>query len=279
MRAAPLAGAGPGSAAGGPVRPRLDIRPFGLPFRSLVRREVRRFIVFGVEAVLGHVFQVSIYLTLFILALGDARATPEGAAVLDHLVPGLVILTVMTKAFEQPGFSLLFDKIEGTAAELLTSPLAAFELVAGYALAGLAAGLTTAAMVLGVLALIWPVSVTHPLAILWFAAWSGLMMAMAGVIVALWADKWDHIAAAIGFLVIPLVGISGIFVPVDAFPAWLAAIALSSPVVYLVDGFRMGFGGEPTFDPLVSLALGPLATAVIALAAWALVRSGYKLRP
>lgn len=245
---------------------------------ALFRREIRRYLKEAPETVLAPAFSMLVYLAVFALALGPDRRSPEGAALLDFLIPGLVMFTVMFRAAETTGFSILFQKIERTWSDILGAPLSPGEITAAFALAGLVSGLATGAAVGAVLLALWTLAPAHPLAALSFAAGGALMMALFGMLVGLWAEKWDHFAAAYAFVLLPFGFLSGVFAPVDAMPGWAAAAMRANPVFYAIDGFRGGVTGAWTEPPWLAAAVVWGTAALLWVGVDRLVRTGWRLK-
>ena len=142
-------------------------------------------------------------------------------------MPGLVLMAVLFRSAETTAFSLLFDRMEGIISDVLMAPLGAAEMTAAYALAGAISGLVTGGVVLAGAMLAWPMPPAQPWALPVFAALSALMMSLAGMLIGLYCDKWDHLAAAFVFILTPLTFLSGVFAPVDQLPA---AVAFDHPL-------------------------------------------------
>jgi len=247
-------------------------------FMTLFRREMKRVRKMTAMVVIAPAFMAMIYFACFAFGLGDQRGTAAGDAVLDHLVPGLVMLSLLLRAAENTSFSLIYSKIEGMVVDQLMAPVGARETVTAYALAGTAAGLISGMAVwLGAL-LLWPVPVTHPWAVLLFGVLGALMMALAGLLVGIAGRKWDHLSAAFTFLFMPVSFLSGLFAPVDRMPQAFQMIVQSNPIFYAMDGFRYGILGTSHQDPAVSaLILSALCLALFMLAA-RLYSVGWRLK-
>lgn len=241
-------------------------------------RELRRYAKDAPETMAAPAFSMLVYLAIFALALGPDRRTPEGAALLDFLIPGLVMFTVMFRAAETTGFSILFQKIERTLSDVLGAPLSPGEVVGAFALAGLVSGLLTGAVAAAVLLLLWTLPPAAPLAALSFAAGGALMLSLFGMAVGIWAEKWDHLAAAYAFVLLPFGFLSGVFAPVDAMPAWAASAMRANPVYYAIDGFRGGVSGVWTEPPWLGAAVVWGTCAVLWACVDRMVRRGWRLK-
>jgi ABC-2 type transport system permease protein len=154
-------------------------------------------------------------------------------------------------------------------------------MTAAYALAGAISGLVTGGVVLAGTMLAWPMPPAEPWALLAFAALSALMMSLTGVLIGLWCDKWDHLAAAFVFVLTPLTTLSGVFAPVDKLPAAVASVMRFNPIFHAINGFRYGFLGTSAgaADPMLSLAVISCTAAVLWACCGVLISRGYKLKP
>ena len=262
--------------------PRLE-RRFGrvhwLGIVFVVRRDLGRVLKEWPETILAPVFSTLVYIAVFTLALGPAREGPEGAAALTFALPGLVALSFTQRAIETTAFSLTFDKMEGSIADVLMPPLSSVELTLGYVLAGMAAGLITGAIVLAVVLGAFGLVPALPLIAALFAALGTMMLTLAGILIGISAVKWDHVAAWFVFAVAPVTMLSGVFAPVDALPAPLDTIMQLNPIFYVIGGFRAGVLGEGTAPIWLSLAVSGATALALWLAAVRLVAKSPRLRP
>ncbi len=249
-----------------------------LGMTTLVRRELGRYLRGWVEDILGPAVATTLYLVVFTLALGPDRDSPAGAAVLAFMLPGVVLLPMVEMGFGMVVFSLVFDKLEGSIADILMSPLSPAELTAAYAVSGMLCGLCTGLPVLVLVVVVYGMPAADPALMALFAIASCLALGLAGVLVGLWARKWDHVGAVFGFLLIPLTFLSGVFAPVDGLPAPLRQAVQLNPIFYALDGFRGAATGVHTTPMVLSLAV--LAITILALG-WLshrLIRRGWRLK-
>ena len=271
--------ASPTQAALGPRLP----RPFGaihwMGAVTLGRRELWRFLKEWPETVIAPTFSTVLYIVVFVLALGPDRDNPNGAAVVDFILPGLVMFTVLVRSVETTAFSLAFDRIEGTIPDVLMPPLSARELTGAYATAGAVSGLITGIPCLAAVWLIFDLPMAQPLLAFGFAGLGALMMALVGIVVGLWAHKWDRVEAAFAFMLVPLLFLSGTFVPASALPTPLDWVVRANPMFYVIDGFRGAMLGPSTVPALVGLAIAAAACALLAIITGRLIGRGWRLKP
>lgn len=241
-------------------------------FATLLNRELRRLRKLAAMMVIAPAIMAAIYFACFALGLGVQRGTAAGDQVLTFLVPGLIMLSVLLRAAELNGFSILGSKLDGVMLDQLMAPVGAREVVAAYAVSSTAAGVICGVAIWLVSLLIWPMPVADPLAALAFAALGAMSMGLIGLLTGIVSDKWDHMAAWFTFIFVPLAFLSGAFAPVEAMPSPLREIAMASPMFYAVDGFRWAMLGTGAHQP-------PLLSAAILLgvnaALWALAAALY----
>jgi ABC-2 type transport system permease protein len=249
-----------------------------LGFRTLLYKEIKRFVSVLGQTVAAPVVTALLYLLVFAQAMKGRAQVYPGVDYTAFLLPGLVMMTVIQNAFANSSSSLVQSKIMGNLVFLLMAPLSAFEWFAAYVIAALVRALLCA---LAMLAVTWPFVQLpiHSLPVLLtvFALASG-SLAVLGIIAGIVASKFDHIAAFTNFLITPLSFLSGVFYSVHALsPFWFGASHFN-PFFYFIDGFRYGFFGVADVGIVHSLlwSVG-FFVLVSAICLWMLV-TGYKLR-
>ena len=251
---------------------------------TLYVKEVRRFFKVQLQTVWAPAVTTLLFLVVFTVALGGGgRTVTLGDSAIpfaNFLAPGLIVMGMLQNAFANASFSLLVGKIQGTIVDYLMPPLSTGEL-----LAALCGGAVTRAFCVGAavwLAMaLWPgVSVVpaHFWAILWFGLLGSLFLALMGVLTSIWAEKFDHAAAVTNFVVAPLALLSGTFYSVDRLSPLFQAISHANPFFYIISGFRYGFLGVADSPILVGSAVILALDIVLALACYALLRSGWKIK-
>jgi len=262
--------------------PAPTLRRFGpvnwVGFYALYRRELLRVLKFYPESVFGQTAMSLLYLVVFHFALGEG-VTMGGLPLIEFVAPGLVIYTLCERAFDTTSISILFDKLEGMISDLLMAPLSAAERTAAYAGSAASAGFVVGAVVLAAQSLFVPMSLADPVAILFFAAAGALLHALAGILVGLWAARWDHYAAATTFFVVPFGFLSGTFYSIEALPPFGRLLVQLNPVFYVIDGFRYGFTGHAEGSLAMGVALLLAVDSLLLLVVYRLVRRGYRLKP
>jgi ABC-2 type transport system permease protein len=247
---------------------------------ALYMKEVRRFIKVQLQTIWAPAITTLLYLIIFTVALGTVKPKVLGVPFADFIAPGLIIMGMMQNAFANSSFSLLVGKIQGTIIDYLMPPLSNAELLA--ALVG--ASVTRAFLVGGTIWLamaIWPgVNVTpaHFGAVLWFGLMGSTLLALIGVLTSIWAEKFDHAAAIGNFIVAPAALLSGTFYSVERLSPAFQAISHANPFFYAISGFRYGFIGSADSPVMFGAVLLLGINVVLAIIAYLLLRSGWKLR-
>lgn len=246
---------------------------------TLFRKEIRRYMKVPGQTILSPVITTSLYLLVFGLALGGQLRVVGGVAYLDYIVPGLIMLGVLSNAFLNTSSSMMGMKIGGTIVDLLVSPLTAVEIV--LAMVGAA---VTRALVVGALTWLvavvarWDVVVMHPFHAVAFPVLAAIGMAAVGLLTGIWAEKFEQLNVVPTFILTPLTFLGGVFYDVTSLPPMLAQISHFNPILYLVDGMRYGLIGHASTNPGVGLLfLAALDAMVIGLCV-TLLKRGWKLR-
>lgn len=257
-------------------------RRFGLfnavGLRTFYLRELLRVLKFYPESILGPTGMSLLYLAIFHLALGGEGVTMGGLPLVEFVAPGLVIYALCERAFDTTSISLLFDKLEGMISDVLMAPLSALERTLAYAAAASSTGFVVAAVILAAQSLFVPWRLADPAAALFFAAAGALLHALCGILVGLWAARWDHYAAATTFFVVPFGFLSGTFYSIEALPPFGRVLVQLNPVFYVIDGFRYGMTGHAEGSLLVGAALLIALDAALFLCAYRLIRRGYRVK-
>ncbi|HUK57714.1 MAG TPA: ABC transporter permease [Stellaceae bacterium] len=245
---------------------------------TLYEREVQRFIKVGMQTIAAPVVTTLLFLAIFLLALSGQQRTLAGVPFLSFLAPGLVMMTMVQNAFANTTSSLMIAKFQGNIVDMLMPPLSPLELTVGLALGGVTRGVVVGIVVAAAMAVVVPMPIAAPGLILFHAVAASLFMSVLGIMAAIWADKFDHIAAVTNFIVTPLSFLSGTFYSIDRLPeAWRVA-AFCNPFFYMIDGFRAGFIGHADGSVAIGIAVMTALDAALLAACHLMFASGYKLK-
>jgi ABC-2 type transport system permease protein len=245
---------------------------------ELYLKEVRRFWKVFFQTVAAPVITSLMFLLMMVFAFGRGSSQVGGYPFEDFLVPGLVIMTMIQNAFANTSSSILISKVQGNIVDVLMPPLSALELTIAWMMGGLTRGLAVGVVCAAVMYLFAHIHI-HSVAMIVFHAVAGcLFMSTAGILAAVWAEKFDHMALVTNFVVTPLTFLSGTFYTIDRLPPWAQFLAHYNPFFYNIDGFRYGFLGHETVSPFIGIAVLTGLNVVLILATYRLVKSGYKLK-
>lgn len=244
---------------------------------ELYIKEVRRFWKVIFQTVAAPVITSLMFLLVIVFAFGRT-GTIHGYEFADFLVPGLVIMTMIQNAFANTSSSILVSKVQGNIVDVLMPPLSAMELTVAWTLGGITRGLAVGIVCAGVMAFFANLHIHNIWMIVFHAVTGCLLMSVVGIVTAIWADKFDHMALVTNFVVTPLTFLSGTFYTIERLPPWAQFIAHYNPFFYNIDGFRYGFLGQDPTRPLLGVAVMGVLSVAGFWATYAVVRSGYKLK-
>ncbi|MCM0034002.1 MAG: ABC transporter permease [Sandarakinorhabdus limnophila] len=248
--------------------------------KTLYLKEVRRFFKVQLQTIWAPAVTTLMFLVIFAVALGRGDILILGVPYADFLGPGLIVMGMIQNSFANTSSSILVAKVQGSIIDVLMPPLSAGELMLAWV-----GGAVTRAWLVGLA--VWTVMavapgvnvpVKDPLLVLYFGTMGAILLALLGILTGVWADKFDHAAAATNFVIQPLTLLSGTFYAVERLGPTVAGIAHANPFFHVIDGFRAGFIGVSD-GPLGQSAL---LLALVNVALWFLcyrvVKSGWKLR-
>jgi len=260
----------------------------GLGLWTLYKKEVQRYMKVAAQTLFAPIITTMLYLTVFLVAFGaDRDVTMQGELIpfAAFLPPGLIMMAVLSNAFQNASSSLIIGKVQGSVVDILMPPLSAAELTiaftAGAATRGLMVGLVTAVTIAGFMLVTGgPIAVPHLWAVVFFSVAAAVLLGAVGAIAGMWAEKFDQLALITNFVITPLTFLSGTFYSVkrEGLPDWVADVSAFNPLFYLIDGFRYGFIGVSDSNPLTGAFLSLGLCFVACGATYLLFKRGYKLK-
>jgi len=262
---------------------RLQMGPIGAVNQrglyTLCRKEVGRFLKVYSQTVVAPVVTTMMFCLIFALALGRAVEEVDGVPFMQFLAPGLIMMAIVQNAFTNTSSSVIISKIQGNIVDVLMAPLSPLELAIGYVFGGMMRGLVVGFMTSVILAVVLDLAINHILFVLYHAVMASMLLSVFGLIIGIWAEKFDHIAAITNFVVTPLSFLSGTFYSVDRLPKFFWWIAHFNPFFYMIDGFRYGFVGVSDGSVWLGVIVLVFVNASMWLFAWRMLSTGYKLKP
>ena len=245
------------------IRPRQWPR-YWVTFETIVAKELLRFTRIWVQTVLPSVVTTTLYFVVFGQLIGARIGPMDGLAYLDFIVPGLVLMAVITNSYSNVVSSFYSSKFSRYVEELLVSPAPNWVILAGYVAGGVARGLTVGATVMLVAMLFTKIHV-HSLAITALVLFmTAVLFSLGGFVNAIYANSFDDISIIPTFLLTPLTYLGGVFYSIDLLPPFWHAVSLANPVLYMVNGFRYGLHGVS--DISLGWAFGVILAFILVLA-------------
>ncbi len=250
----------------------------GLGPRTLFRKEVRRFLRVPGQTLLSPLVTTTLYFVVFGWSLGSRLREVEGVPYARFIMPGLVALGVVANAYANTSSSLFVMKLQGTVVDLLVSPLGYAEILGAFVAAAVLRGLIVGGVMWLVAGVFTGFGLAHPLYALALAVLVAAAFAALGLVTAIWASSFEQVNFFPTFVITPLTFLGGVFYSARMLPPPLRAATLANPVFYMVDGLRFGMLGVSDAPPLAALGIAAALCALALGVAWAMLRSGYKLR-
>ncbi len=246
--------------------------------RTIYRFELSRWLRTLVQSVLSPVISTSLYFVVFGAAIGARMNAIDGVSYGAFIVPGLIMLSVLTESVSNASFGIYMPRYSGTIYEILSAPISSLEILLGYV--GAAA---TKSMLLGLLILVTarafvPFHIMHPWWMAGFLILTSIAFSLLGFVIGIWATGWEKLQAIPIMIITPLTFLGGSFYSVNMLPPLWQRLTLFNPVVYLVSGFRWSFYGNADVAVGASLAvILAFIASCIALVAW-VFKTGYRLK-
>ncbi|QJP17763.1 ABC transporter permease [Starkeya sp. ORNL1] len=230
------------------------------------------------QSIASPVISTSLYFVVFGSAIGSRMQEIDGIPYGAFIVPGLILLAVLTESISNASFGIYLPRFTGTIYELLSAPVSTFEVLLGYVGAAATKSMILGLIILATARLFVPFSILHPLWMLAFLVLISVTFCMFGFILGIWANGFEKLQIVPILVVTPLTFLGGTFYSIAMLPPAWQVVTLFNPVVYLVNGFRWTFYGIADVDVRLALGMTVLFLALcIALAAW-MLRTGYRLK-
>jgi ABC-2 type transport system permease protein len=246
--------------------------------RAIYRFEMARTWRTLLQSIISPVISTSLYFVVFGAAIGSRIPQVGDVSYGAFIVPGLVMLSLLTQSISNASFGIYFPKFTGTIYELLSAPVSTLEIVLSYVGAAATKSIVLGLIILATAAVFVPLRIEHPGWMLLFLLLTSVTFSLLGFIIGIWADGFEKLQLVPLLIVTPLTFLGGSFYSIDMLPPVWQKVTLFNPVVYLVSGFRWSFYGLADVHVGVSLAMTALFLAVfLAIVAW-IFRTGYRLK-
>ncbi|MBN9138373.1 MULTISPECIES: ABC transporter permease [unclassified Phyllobacterium] len=230
------------------------------------------------QSIISPVISTSLYFVVFGSAIGGRIPEINGVSYGAFIVPGLVMLSLLTQSISNASFGIYFPKFTGTIYELLSAPVSYFEIVIAYVGAAASKSIILGVIILATAALFVPLRIEHPFVMVLFLVLTAVTFSLFGFIIGIWADGFEKLQLVPLMIVTPLTFLGGSFYSIDMLPPFWRTVTLFNPVVYLISGFRWSFYGLSDVHIGTSLAMTLVFLIVCILIVRWMFKTGYRLK-
>jgi len=230
------------------------------------------------QSILSPVISTCLYFVVFGAAIGSRISEIEGVSYGAFIVPGLIMMMVLTQSVSNASFGIYFPRFVGTIYELLSAPISYIEIVLGYVGAAATKSLILGLIILATAGLFVPLRIAHPAWMVAFLVLTALTFSLFGFIIGIWADGFEKLQLVPLLIITPLTFLGGSFYSISVLPPVWQTISLFNPVLYLISGFRWSFYGIADVRVDVSLAATVVFLALCFAAVWWIFKTGYRLK-
>ena len=230
------------------------------------------------QSVVSPVISTSLYFVVFGAAIGTRISEIDGVSYGAFIVPGLIMLTLLTQSVTNASFGIYFPRFTGTIYEILSAPVSAFEIALGFVGAAATKSVILGLIILATAAFFVPLRIAHPAWMLGFLLLTALTFSLFGFIIGIWAEGFEQLQFIPLLIITPLTFLGGTFYSVSVLPPAWQTVTLFNPVVYLVSGFRWSFYEIADVHVGVSLGMTAFFLALCLIAVWWIFKTGYRLK-
>ena len=245
---------------------------------AIYRFEMARTWRTMMQSIVSPVISTSLYFVVFGAAIGSRIAEIDGVSYASFIVPGLMMLSLLTQSIANASFGIYFPKFVGTIYELLSAPVSAFEIVLGYVGAAASKSVILGLIILATAGFFVPLRIAHPGWMLALLILTAVAFCLFGFIIGIWADGFEKLQFIPMLIITPLTFLGGSFYSVRMLPPFWRTVSLFNPVVYLLSAFRWSFYGIADVSLAFSLAMTTGFLAVCLAIVWWIFRTGYRIK-
>tara|TARA_Y100000590_G_scaffold463638_1_gene630920 strand:- start:2151 stop:2963 length:813 start_codon:yes stop_codon:yes gene_type:complete len=247
-------------------------------FWTLYKKEVLRFLIVAIQTVISPLVTSLLFLLVLSIAIGNERGEVLGFPFITFLAPGLIAMQVIQQAFSHSSSSIMIGKIQGNIVDILYAPLTAGEITLATNLAACTRSLMIALVSIVVFSFFVDLKFYSFFYIFIYTLLGSFILSSLGIIIGLWSEKFDHMASATNFVIVPLSFLSGTFYSIDRLPEVLKNISEMNPFFYIIDGFRYGFLGTSDGSIKFGLSYIIVLSCIVWFASYILFKKGYKIK-
>jgi ABC-2 type transport system permease protein len=230
------------------------------------------------QSIVSPVISTSLYFVVFGAAMGSRITQIDGVAYGVFIVPGLIMLMLLTQSVANASFGIYFPRFTGTIYELLSAPISFFEIVLGYVGAAASKSIILGLIILATSGLFVPLRIVHPGWMLAFLVLTAVTFSLLGFIIGIWADGFEKLQIVPLLIISPLTFLGGSFYSISVLPPFWQTVTLFNPVVYLISGFRWSFFEISDVSVAMSLGMTALFLVVCLAVVWWIFKTGYRLK-
>ena len=230
------------------------------------------------QSIVSPVLSTSLYFVVFGAAIGSRITQIDGVEYGAFIIPGLIMLTLLTQSVMNASFGIYFPRFTGTIYEILSAPISYIEIVLGYVGAAATKSIVLGLIILGTSFFFVPIRVEHPLWMVAFLLLTAVSFSLLGFIIGIWAEGFEKLQIIPLLVITPLTFLGGSFYSINVLPPVWQTVTLFNPVVYLVSGFRWSFFGNADVGVEISLGMTLFFLALCVTIVWWIFRTGYKLK-
>ncbi|THD10025.1 ABC transporter permease [Rhodanobacter lindaniclasticus] len=246
--------------------------------RAIYRFEMARTRRTLLQSIVSPVISTSLYFVVFGAAIGAHMNGIDGVSYGAFIVPGLIMLSLLTQSISNASFGIYFPKFVGTIYEILSAPVSPFEIVAGYVGAAASKSIILGTIILATARLFVTFEIAHPLWMVAFLVLTAVTFSLFGFIIGIWADNFEKLQLVPLLIVTPLTFLGGSFYSIHMLSPLWQKVTLFNPVVYLISGFRWSFYGVSDVGVGISLGMTLVFLGICLGLVWWIFRSGYRLK-
>lgn len=230
------------------------------------------------QSIVAPVISTSLYFVVFGAAIGSRITEIDGVSYGSFIVPGLVMLSLLTESVSNASFGIYFPKFTGTIYELQSAPISVVEILLGFVGAAASKSIILGSIILVTANFFVTISVAHPVWMLVFFLATAISFSLLGFILGIWADNWEKLAIIPTLIITPLTFLGGSFYSISMLPPFWQVVSLFNPVVYLVSGFRWSFYDSADVSVSISIAMTGGFFLLCLVVVWWIFKTGYRLR-
>ena len=245
---------------------------------SIYQFEMARWRRTLLQSVVSPVISTSLYFVVFGSAIGSRITSIDGVSYGAFIVPGLIMLTLLTNSIANASFGIYFPRFIGTIYEILSAPVSSFEVVLGYVGAAATKSVILGLIILATAGFFVPLEIAHPLWMLVFLLLTAITFSLFGFLIGIWADNFEKLQVIPLLVITPLTFLGGSFYSIHVLPPFWQKVTLFNPVVYLISGFRWSFYGIADVNVGVSLGMTAVFLALCSAIVWRIFKTGYRLK-